>query len=405
MQNNKYGRFDLEFDILSVLGEGGFGIVFEAEDKNKDKYAVKRIDLTNEVEPGKLAEREIKFKDLDHPNIVKFYNFWLEFPPADWQKEKDKERKNGFSLVSENNNEMDSEMGSTGHSSITFSFETAQPCKHLYVQMELCANRNLEEWLLESSVYDRNTKYLTIFCGILEGVEYLHKQGMIHRDLKPANILFGLDGCVKIGDFSTILEVGNKIEFGKQRTTTLQGQTKSVGTPSYRAPEIVTGEYDYRVDIYSLGVILFEMITPLKTGMERFLALEKLHTTPFPKECTDQSFEEEFNLFKSMLSKNPKERPTIVSIKSTLLAKLKAPTLAFFKGLAEALSSAFNQIFYKTIFVMAVDKPSATLKPLERPQNRLQRRRKIFIFHLIIADSSARKIEQLVPSGMDSSID
>ncbi len=87
--------------------------------------------------------------------------------------------------------------------------------------------------------------------GLVEGVDYLHDHGVVHRDLKPAN-LFLEEGVVKIGDYGL-----SKI------ISTQQGSehTESIGTCHYMAPEISTGKYHKPIDVYAIGVILFEMLT------------------------------------------------------------------------------------------------------------------------------------------------
>lgn len=87
--------------------------------------------------------------------------------------------------------------------------------------------------------------------GVAEGVSYLHESGLVHRDLKPANI-FSDSGCVKVGD------VGLSKFITQSRRS---AQTQSVGTVYYMAPEVAKGRYGREVDVYALGVILYEMLT------------------------------------------------------------------------------------------------------------------------------------------------
>ena len=91
------------------------------------------------------------------------------------------------------------------------------------------------------------------FCGIASGVRHLHNHGIVHRDLKPGNIFWDEDErVVKIGDYglSKLMSAGR-----------LSGQTESVGTFHYMAPEIGRGIYGKEIDLYALGIILYEMLT------------------------------------------------------------------------------------------------------------------------------------------------
>src|ERR1700712_138067 len=87
--------------------------------------------------------------------------------------------------------------------------------------------------------------------GLVEGVDYLHDHGVVHRDLKPAN-LFLEEGVVKIGDYGL-----------SKMISTGQGSDHSegIGPCHYMAPEISTGKYHKPIDIYAIGVVLFEMLT------------------------------------------------------------------------------------------------------------------------------------------------
>merc|ERR1712223_551719 len=182
---------------------------------------------------------------------------------------------------------------------------------YLYIVMQLCQKESLRVWLKNTSEHRSRLESLSRFHEICSGVEYVHSQGLIHRDLKPSNIFFANDGTLKIGDFG-LATVGYNAgeddeEIKHNKTLTPQdvqeGHTEEVGTELYMSPEQVEKKpYNHKVDIYSLGLILFELLVPFKTQMERIDTMTKLKKLEFPKEFIDQP---ECELVKSMLEHDP----------------------------------------------------------------------------------------------------
>uniref|UniRef100_A0A8C1QYB8 Eukaryotic translation initiation factor 2-alpha kinase 1 n=1 Tax=Cyprinus carpio TaxID=7962 RepID=A0A8C1QYB8_CYPCA len=169
----------------------------------------------------------------------------------------------------------------------------------LYIQMQLC-ERSLKDWIQE-----RNSRItegllmsvdpcesidsehaLKILKKILEGVEYIHSHGIMHRDLKPRNIfLHGPECHVKIGDFglacrNLIMAEHEQLPSSSQADST---HTSGVGTFVYAAPEQLEGShYDSKSDLYSIGVIAFELFQPFGTEMERVHTLGELRQGKIP---------------------------------------------------------------------------------------------------------------------------
>ncbi|XP_011301839.1 eukaryotic translation initiation factor 2-alpha kinase [Fopius arisanus] len=196
------------------------------------------------------------------------------------------------------------------------------PRMFLYIQMQLCHRESLREWM-KRQTHSRNPDNVeNIFQQIVDGVEYVHLHGLIHRDLKPSNIFFSYDKKVKIGDFG--LATAMTEEWQEPRTPNGgEGEglgnglhTAHVGTHLYMAPEQMNGQvYNYKVDIYSLGIILFELLTPFGTDMERMMAILDLRKAIFPGGFGDKH-PRAIDLLRMMLAENPGKRPTTLGIKA-----------------------------------------------------------------------------------------
>lgn len=216
-----------------------------------------------------------------------------------------------------------------------------KPILRVFIQMELCQN-TLRVFLNEKRYSDDIVQRYKVLHEICSGLVYLHDQGMIHRDLKPENIFF-LNGQIKIGDFGLACaddddsnEMGNEgtgnrsmgpmliNEKAKEELKSLkkaQGKqrTKSLGTYLYKAPELnskSSANYDAKVDVFSLGVVYFEMMYPFETGTERYLVLEKLHDPEpvFPDDIHRFSEEGERKLVRLMIKHNPTIRPNSIDV-------------------------------------------------------------------------------------------
>ncbi|XP_034537514.1 interferon-induced, double-stranded RNA-activated protein kinase isoform X2 [Notolabrus celidotus] len=283
-------RFTLEFDSINLLGKGGFGFVFKARRKLEDKlYAVKVVHWKQK------ALREVAaLSDLNHSNIVRYYTCWLEDSEYHWEGTAD-----SFSSSQ-----------STGNSEK----------KCLYIQMELCENRTLKEWIDEKNMqnskksqrsFKRREESLCIALQIVGGVEYFHSMNFIHRDLKPANIMFGRNGEVKIGDFGLVTNENDDDD-------NLVERTERKGTRSYMAPEQMSGKtYDKKVDIFALGLIYFELLWYVSTYMERKAIWNDVRTQK-PPQGFSHKFPLESQIIKSMLSVKPEDRPEASQLKTEL---------------------------------------------------------------------------------------
>ncbi|UCC32104.1 MAG: serine/threonine protein kinase, partial [Phycisphaerales bacterium] len=139
--------------------------------------------------------------------------------------------------------------------------------------MEYCSGPSLRDLLIAEPNGFEPHKAVFFLREIAKGMSYLHDRGIVHRDLKPGNIFYD-DGYVKIGDYG----LSKFISISRH-----SGQTASVGTVHYMAPEIGSGNYSKGVDIYALGVILYEMLlgkVPFEGSTMAEVLMKHLTTQP-----------------------------------------------------------------------------------------------------------------------------
>jgi len=179
-----------------------------------------------------------------------------------------------------------------------------------FVIMEFVSGPSLRDLLNAETAGLGSQKAAYFLREIGKGLAYLHDRGIVHRDLKPGNIFYE-DGYVKIGDYGLA-----KIMAASQHS----GQTVSVGTVHYMAPEVGSGNYDRTIDIYALGVILYEMLlgrVPF-TGATMGEVLMK-HLTARPE--VDELPEPFPRVIRKALEKDPKDRyQTVTEMVSEVFA-------------------------------------------------------------------------------------
>ena len=142
------------------------------------------------------------------------------------------------------------------HPNIVTVHDFGEAGGHCYLVMEFVDGLNLRQLLQTGQM--KPEQALAIVPQICEALQYAHEQGIVHRDIKPENILLDKAGRVKIADFGIAKMLGD--EPGQQALT---GAKDAVGTPHYMAPEQIEKPLtvDHRADIYSLGVVFYEMLT------------------------------------------------------------------------------------------------------------------------------------------------
>ncbi|XP_051503647.1 eukaryotic translation initiation factor 2-alpha kinase 3-like [Myxocyprinus asiaticus] len=206
------------------------------------------------------------------------------------------------------------------------------PKVYLYIQMQLCRKENLKDWMAQRCLPElrENAECLDIFLQIAEAVDFLHSKGLMHRDLKPSNIFFTMDDVVKVGDFGLVTAMDQEEDDEELSALTpmpvYARHTGQVGTKLYMSPEQLSGNsYSHKVDIYSLGLILFELLYPFRTQMERVRTLTEVRALQFPAAFYKANVQEA-QMVRCMLSRVPAERPEASEItEAPLFQELEVP--------------------------------------------------------------------------------
>jgi len=195
---------------------------------------------------------------------------------------------------------------------------SSKPKAYLYIVMQLCRKDSLKDWLRNNQVR-RKPEILQMFHQICNGVDYVHQEGLIHRDLKPSNIYFSSEGVIKIGDFGLVTDTQEEenIIFGSDDKIPdpCSQLTDQVGTQMYMSPEqLAKKPYDKKVDIYSLGLVFFELLVSFSTQSERLHVMTSLKKGKYPDTFDNSDKEQEKRLLKWMLSSRPEKRPNTTDI-------------------------------------------------------------------------------------------
>ncbi len=198
-------------EILEMIGHGGMGVVYKARQPKLDRFvALKLLSQSLATDPA-FAERFHRearlLARLNHPNIVSVYDYG---------------EANGF----------------------------------FFLLMEYVDGVNLRQALQLGRFTPQQA--LDLVPKICEALQFAHEEGILHRDIKPENILLDTRGRIKIADFGIAKLLG-----AKTPDTALTASGSAIGTPQYMAPEQLEHrqDIDQRADIYSLGVVFYEMLT------------------------------------------------------------------------------------------------------------------------------------------------
>lgn len=265
-----------KYKVIKELGQGGFGKALLVESPENGVLRVaKEIDLTNqtkEMRKNALHEAEI-LQTLKHTNIIRYRNF-------------------------------------------------TKTARKIYILMDYADGGDLDQLIKYHEKIKKRLsedEILDIFVQICLGLKYLHDRKILHRDLKPQNVFLTKDRIVKLGDFG----ISKTLEHTNDVAKTM------AGTPIFCSPEICMGKvYNSKSDIWSLGCILYELITlhHAYTGRNMSeIAIKIITKTPSPMPI--QYSTELRQLVVRLLDKNPLKRPTINGILKDTLIRNKAIAL------------------------------------------------------------------------------
>lgn len=251
------GRTIAHYQIQEVLGEGGMGVVYKAQDVNLDRpVAIKFLQPhrhSDEQERLRFIQEAKAASSLDHPNICTIYEI-----------------------------------------------DTA-PNGQLFIAMAYYAGETLRRKLARGPLSTDDALKYTV--AIAQGLAKAHANGLVHRDIKPDNVIITIDGVAKILDFG-LVKLSHESHGGCGDSV--------LGTVEYMAPEQIYGQADQRSDLWSLGVVLYEMVTARRpfTGKqpsEVFHAISNYGYTPLSQLCEGIPAELE-RLLARALAKSPADR-------------------------------------------------------------------------------------------------
>ena len=245
------------WDVVRLLGRGGMASVYEARwPETGERRAIKLMNPTGSAEEvERRFRREFRaLSKLHHPNITMVYDWgW-------WTGVDAGERPGGAQTEAPGDHDK----------------SEGRP----YFVMEIVDGQDLrvavEQWQ-ELPASERFDRVRQVLIQVARALEYVHLRGLVHRDVTPANIMLLPDGTVKLMDFGVVKESG---------VTEFTAHGEVLGTVAYIAPEQINGErIDARTDLYSLGAVLYLMLTGRRPFNARTLAgyLDKhLHRPPRP---------------------------------------------------------------------------------------------------------------------------
>ncbi|KZS96040.1 Serine/threonine-protein kinase [Sistotremastrum niveocremeum HHB9708] len=400
-------RYRDDWEELEFLGSGGFGAVVKAKNRLDTKvYAIKKIRLRPSDNDARIF-REVKaLARLSHRYIVRYYTTWIELSDGESTPASDSD--GGHSdpglddTVRTNTNSQskdifqldlddldipttgsfpsihfsdssraapeddDSDDGALGQSPLTAhpwkSTKARLPPSTLYIQMEYVENQTLKEKVADGISEEESWR---LFHQIVDALVHMANLGILHRDIKLGNIFIDANGDCKIGDFGLATSSLAMVESISQSTSlkSLSSDvTFEVGTRLYVAPEILQGNHrggsrnHSKADLYSLGIVFFEMNYKFSTGAERVFVIENLRTPDiiFP-ESWEPKRQRQKEIIQWLLQHDVDKRPSALELSQSSLL----PPRLQDESLKEALQMISKQDspYQDTLLSLLFDQP------------------------------------------------
>src|SRR5579875_1233382 len=256
-----------QLEILELLGSGGMGAVYKARQVHLDRLVALKILPPQLAQDPAFEERFLRearvLARLSHPHIVAVYDFG-HTSPHPRPLPNPLPQGEGVAPPSPSGRGAGGEGAPPSEGEGGERTEPSEGPRLYYLLMEYVDGTNLREVIRHGQLAPKEA--LVIVPQICEALQYAHDQGVVHRDIKPENILLDRQGRVKIADFG-LAKIAGQVPAGEaagvRQPFTLTATGQVMGTPHYMAPEQLRGthEVDHRADIYSLGVVFYEMLT------------------------------------------------------------------------------------------------------------------------------------------------
>eukprot|EP00127_Corallochytrium_limacisporum_P003160 Clim_evm9s147 gene=Clim_evmTU9s147 len=363
-------RFVTDFETICFLGKGSFGSVMKARNRLDGRlYALKRLFVHGRIgKDGKLMREVMLLSRLHHNYIVRYYQAWQETASADvsaiFQR---------TPMASEAN---------TPHGTSKDTTSITNMGAILFIQMEYC-NGTLRE-LIDSGIFvdkiQGQSNFNRVLSQMLDALNYIHHKGIIHRDLNPNNVFIDANNNVKIGDFGLALnyeanvtpEQREEAALSAERMTgSMRTGSSVVGTAMYMSPELIsrtsssaTMKYSAKCDMYSVGIMVLEMVHRFETGMERARSLTAARSPEIQlpvKLAAPWAGEQQYEIMRWCLQHNPEKRPTAKDLYYSSLIPPKMDSLEVIKTLSTVRGSSNFQNFIEPLFAhrMSMEKDLA----------------------------------------------